>query len=102
MLKIKKMGSVNTMSKIIGFKLEPIDPHTSKLEIYEEEKTIITQIRHDKDWKSLSIVDISIVLDREEKLFFKESLLELLQNEDLRKYLFYSIYDAAEISTEED
>lgn len=85
------------MSKVVGFKLEPIDHYTSLLEIYEEEKTVTAMIKHDGTGKSLSIVDVSIVFDKEEKLLFKESIYELLCDEHEQKYLFQAIYDAAGI-----
>jgi len=88
------------MSKIIGFKFEPIDNCIGLIEIYEEDRSVVARVRYDETGKPLSIIDISIVLDKEEKLFFKESINELLQNEYSRKYLFDAIYDAVGICVE--
>jgi len=89
------------LGKLIGFKYEPTDLCTGTFEIYEEDKSIIAHIRHDKNGKPLSIIDISIVPDNEKKFFFKESISDILSDDYLRKYFIYSIYDTAGIPTEE-
>ncbi len=89
------------MSEIISFKYESVIPHLSKFEINEEDKSIVARIRLDESGKPISIVDVLVIPDREEKLFFKETISDVLYDDHLRQVLIYSIYDVAGIPTEE-
>lgn len=89
------------MSKIISFKYESVIPHLSKFEINEEDKSIVARIRLDESGKPISIVDVLVIPDREEKLFFKETISDVLYDDHLRQVLIYSTYDVAGIPTEE-
>lgn len=89
------------MSKIISFKYESVIPHLSKFEINEEDKSIVARIRLDESGKPMSIVDVLVIPDREKKLFFKEPITDILNDDHLRQVLIYSIYDVAGIPTEE-
>ncbi len=89
------------MSEIISFKYESVIPHLNKFEINEEDKSIVARIRLDESGKPISIVDVLVIPDREEKLFFKETISDILYDDHLRQVLIYSIYDVAGIPTEE-
>ena len=89
------------MSEIISFKYESVIPHLSKFEINEEDKSIVARIRLDESGKPISIVDVLVIPEREEKLFFKETISDVLYDDHLRQVLIYSIYDVAGIPTEE-
>ena len=89
------------MSKIIGYQFESVAPYLSKFKIDEEDMSIVARIRLDESGKPISIVDVLVIPDREKKLFFKEPITDILNDDHLRQVLIYSIYDVAGIPTEE-
>jgi len=89
------------LSEIIGYQFESVAPYLSKFKIDEEDKSIVARIRLDESGKPISIVDVLVIPDREEKLFFKETISDVLYDDHLRQVLIYSIYDVAGIPTEE-
>ena len=90
------------MSEIIGYQFESVAPYLSKFKIDEEDMSIVARIRLDESGKPISIVDVLVIPDREKKLFFKEPITDILNDDHLRQVLIYSIYDIAGIPTEEE
>jgi len=90
------------LSEIIGYQFESVAPYLSKFKIDEEDKSIVARIRLDESGKPISIVDVLVIPDREKKLFFKEPITDILNDDHLRQVLIYSIYDIAGIPTEEE